>query len=191
MQKKNDINTLTKECIVTALLRLMQTKSYDSISITDITNLAGVSRMAYYRNYKSKDEILINHLEDMEQILLTEIGGEKAETFRGAIGYVSGFFQENANVIQAIYDAGLGHLLNKMLEDRIYSYFPIAAAATGGRYAVHYYVGAILAVFRLWFDNGMVESIDEISDIIYNLINNESALKYIVMPISDLAKIEK
>ena len=189
MQKKNDINTLTKECIVTALLRLMQTKSYDSISITDITNLAGVSRMAYYRNYKSKDEILIHHLEDMEQILLTEIGGEKAETFRGAIGYVSGFFQENADVIQAIYDAGLSHLLNKMLEDRIYSYFPIAAAATGGRYAVHYYVGAILAVFRLWFDNGMVESVDEISDIIYNLINNESALKYIVMPISEVAKM--
>lgn len=189
MQKKNDINTLTKECIVTALLRLMQTKSYESISITDITNLAGVSRMAYYRNYKSKDEILINHLEDMEQILLSEIGGEKAETFRGAIGYVSGFFQENADVIQAIYDAGLGHLLTKMLEERIYSYFPIAAAATDGRYAVHYYVGAILAVFRLWFDNGMVESVDEISDIIYNLINNESALKYIVMPISEVAKM--
>lgn len=189
MQKKNDINTLTKECIVTALLRLMQTKNYDNISITDITNLAGVSRMAYYRNYKSKDEILINHLTDMEKILLSEIGGEKAETFRGAIGYVSGFFQENADVIKAIYDAGLAHLLTKMLEDRVYSYFPIAAAANDGRYAVHYYVGAILSVFKLWFDNGMVESVDEISDIIYNLINNESALKYIVMPIKDLTKL--
>ena len=53
MQKRNEVNILTKECIVTALLRLMQTQSYDSISITDITNLAGVSRMAYYRNYSS------------------------------------------------------------------------------------------------------------------------------------------
>ncbi len=189
MQKKNDINTLTKECIVTALLRLMQTKSYDSISITDITNLAGVSRMAYYRNYKSKDEILIKHLVDMEKSLLEEVGGEKAETFRGAIGYVSGFFQENADVIEAIYDAGLAHLLTKMLEERVYSYFPIAATAKEGRYAVHYYVGALLSVFKLWFDNGMKESVDEISDIIYNLINNESALKYIVMPIQEVAKM--
>ncbi|MBQ4603947.1 MAG: TetR/AcrR family transcriptional regulator [Clostridia bacterium] len=189
MQKKNDINTLTKECIVTALLRLMQTKSYDSISITDITNLAGVSRMAYYRNYKSKDEILIKHLVDMEKSLLEEVGGEKAETFRGAIGYVSGFFQENADVIKAIYDAGLAHLLTKMLEERVYSYFPIAATAKEGRYAVHYYVGALLSVFKLWFDNGMKESVDEISDIIYNLINNESALKYIVMPIQEVAKM--
>ena len=189
MQKKNDIIALTKECIVTALLRLMQAKSYDTISITDITNLAGVSRMAYYRNYKSKDEILIKHLIDMERHLLDEVGGERAETFRGAIGYVSGFFQENADVIQAVYDAGLSHLLTKMLEERVYSYFPIAATAKEGRYAVHYYVGAILSVFKLWFDNGMVESVDEISDIIYNLINNESALKYIVMPINEVAKM--
>lgn len=191
MQKKNDINALTKECIVTALLRLMQTKSYDTISITDITNLAGVSRMAYYRNYKSKDEILIKHLVDMEKNLLDEVGGEKAETFRGAIGYVSGFFQENADVIQAVYDAGLSHLLTKMLEERVYSYFPIAAAAKEGRYAVHYYVGAILSVFKLWFDNGMVESVDEISDIIYNLINNESAHKYIVMPINEVKNMKE
>jgi AcrR family transcriptional regulator len=51
MEKQNEINLLTKECILTALLRLMEEKPYSSISITDITTLAGVSRMAYYRNY--------------------------------------------------------------------------------------------------------------------------------------------
>ena len=66
MQKRNEVNALTKECIVTALLRLMEKQSYESISITDITNLAGVSRMAYYRNYNSKDEILIKHIIDQE-----------------------------------------------------------------------------------------------------------------------------
>ena len=189
MGKINETNVLTKECIVTALLRLMEVKSYPSITITDITNLAGVSRMAYYRNYKNKDEILINHLLEQEDRLIKQLHGDHAQTVRGMIYYIAEFFQENSDVIQAIYNAGLSHLLNRMLEERIYSYFPIAAVATAGRYAVHYYVGAILAVFKLWFDNGMVESVDEISDIIYNLINNESALKYIVMPISEVAKL--
>lgn len=183
MQKRNEVNVLTKECIVTALLRLMQTQSYDSISITDITNLAGVSRMAYYRNYNSKDEILIKHILDQEKRLLTEIGGEKAKNLKGAIAYVSGFFQSNADVIQAIYDAGLAHMLTEMLEDRVYNYFPIAAAAKGGRYAVHYYVGGILSVFKLWFDRGMKESTEEISEVIYNLINNEEAMEFLVLPI--------
>ena len=173
MEKVNEINVLTKECIVTALMRLMENNSYASISITDITTLAGVSRMAYYRNYKSKDDILINHLVDREKQLLSELHGENAPDLRGMIMIVSGFFQENAGVIKSIYDAGLAHRLTDMLAERIYTYFPVAFADYAGKYAVPFYVGAVLAVFKRWFDNGMVESVEEISDILCRLIKGE------------------
>ena len=182
MERVNEANVLTKECIVTALLRLMETKNYSSISITDITTLAGVSRMAYYRNYKSKDDILIKHLTDQEKRLLIDIHGEKVDSFRDVIKLVSNFFLTNAQVIQAIYDAGLSNTLSVLLSDRVHSYFPVVAENPAGKYAVHYYVGAILSVFKFWFDNGMVESVDEISEIIFNLINNDEAIKYVVIP---------
>ncbi len=182
MERVNEVNVLTKECIVTALLRLMETKSYQSISITDITALAGVSRMAYYRNYKSKDDILINHLTDREKQLLNNLHGESAKDLRGMMMIVSGFFQENADVIQAVYDAGLGHKLTDMLGERIYNYFPVAIEERAGKYAVPFYVGAVLAVFKRWFDNGMVESVEEISDILCRLINVEAAMSFLVFP---------
>lgn len=182
MQKQNESNILTKECIVTALLRLMQEKPYDSISITDITTLAGVSRMAYYRNYKSKDEILIKRLEDEENKLIEKVGNQKADSLKTIITYVSCFFQENAEVIKATYEAGLAHLMSNMLGRKIYDYFPVASTSTSGRYAVHFYVGAIFSVFRLWFDEGMKESAEEISDMIFNFINMESAIDYLVVP---------
>lgn len=182
MAKQNEINLLTKECIVTALLRLMQEKNYEEISITDITNLAGVSRMAYYRNYKSKDEILIKRLEDEEKKLIDSLNGEKADNLKEIISYIFTFFQENANVIKAVYEAGLSHRLSNMLSQRIYSYFPVAGTSPGGKYAVYYYVGAIFSVFRLWFKEGMKESVDDISNIIYRLINNDSAIEFLVLP---------
>ena len=37
----------TKNGIMDALLQLMQTQDYNSISITDLTSRAGVSRMSY------------------------------------------------------------------------------------------------------------------------------------------------
>ena len=52
----------TKSCIMEALLQLMHSKDYNDISITDITSRAGVSRMAYYRNYRSKDHILMDYM---------------------------------------------------------------------------------------------------------------------------------
>lgn len=182
MARHNEANALTKECILTALLRLMENEPYESISITDITNLAGVSRMAYYRNYKSKEDILLRQLEDAEEQLLEEIGTNDAQSIREVLLYVSNYIQENAAVIRAIYKANLGHLLTNMLSQRIFAYFPVANATIAGRYAVPFYVGAILSVFQVWFHNGMKESCEEIADIINNLINRENALDFVVRP---------
>ena len=63
-------NTMTKECIFTALLILMEKKPYEEITITDIAKKAGVSRMSYYRLYKSKDDILIQYFNEVFEELL-------------------------------------------------------------------------------------------------------------------------
>ena len=182
MGKINETNVLTKECIVTALLRLMEGKSYASITITDITNLAGVSRMAYYRNYKNKDEILINHLLEQEDRLIKQLQGGHAQTVRGMIYYIAEFFQENVQVIKAVFDAGLVHSITTLLGERIENYFPVVNSRIEGKYAIQFYVSAIIGVFRMWFDNGMVESAEEISEILCNLINRDEAMQFLVIP---------
>ncbi len=182
MEKQNEINLLTKECILTALLRLMEEKPYKSISITDITSLAGVSRMAYYRNYNSKEEILIKHLEDEEKKVIESATVNKDTTIKDIIYYVSNFIQNNSEVIKAVYAAGLTHKLTDMLNKRIYSYFPISHQTTEGKYAVRFYVGAILSVYRYWIDNGMEEPADTVSEIVWKLIDQDSAIEYLVYP---------
>ena len=49
---------LSRECLETALLKLMGQKEYERISIAEIVELAGVSRNAFYRNYKTKEALL-------------------------------------------------------------------------------------------------------------------------------------
>lgn len=68
-------NTMTRGCIFTALLLLMEQMPYEEITITDIAKKGGVSRMSYYRLYKSKDDILIQHFQDAFEGLLEEIKG--------------------------------------------------------------------------------------------------------------------
>ena len=57
-----ELNNLTKECIVTAVLLLMDVMPYNKITITDICKKAGVSRNAFYRNYPKKDAIMRYYL---------------------------------------------------------------------------------------------------------------------------------
>ena len=54
---KNTPNQQTREKIVNALLTLIKEKPLSTITITELTQLAGVSRMAFYRNFSTKEEV--------------------------------------------------------------------------------------------------------------------------------------
>lgn len=56
-------NVYVKNEMYEALLKLLEEKSFSAISVSDITTEANVSRMSFYRNYNSIEDILIEHLD--------------------------------------------------------------------------------------------------------------------------------
>ena len=72
MNKKQELNAYIKECIVTALIKLMGTTPFEDITITELVKLAGVGRVSFYRNFDSKKDVLEKHL----ATLLQEFGDE-------------------------------------------------------------------------------------------------------------------
>ena len=46
---------------------LLQQKRYEEITVSEIANKAGVSRMTYYRTYSSKEDIVIQHFKEKLQ----------------------------------------------------------------------------------------------------------------------------
>ena len=64
IHKKNPSNLLARKCIAAALSQLLKEKSFSSITVSELTKKAGVSRMTYYRNYSSKEDIFEAYLED-------------------------------------------------------------------------------------------------------------------------------
>lgn len=104
-------NTMTKECIFTALLILMEKKPYEEITITDIAKKAGVSRMSYYRLYKSKDDILIQYFNEVFEELL-----ERAKAIGSITRYQFGLMifqttKENDRLLKAVLKAQLYELV--------------------------------------------------------------------------------
>ena len=49
----------------TLLLQLIKKQKFEDITITDIANKAGVTRVTFYRNFNSKEEIIKNHLDNI------------------------------------------------------------------------------------------------------------------------------
>ena len=55
-------SAVTRESIFIALMILMEKKDFRKISITEVTTKAGVSRMAFYRNYDILEDVIIGYL---------------------------------------------------------------------------------------------------------------------------------
>ncbi len=51
-------NTYVKKQITATLIDLLKNKSLSEISISELTDKAGIGRVSFYRNYQSKEDIL-------------------------------------------------------------------------------------------------------------------------------------
>lgn len=163
-QKKN---TMTKECIFTALLLLMEQKPYEEITITDIAKKAGVSRMSYYRLYKSKEDILIQYSNEIFEKCLEQIKSmERIDKFRFAqIIFIT--CRDHDRLIKGIFHAKL----YEMIFRRFVSYCTYMAEHVFGLdmkkaetdYWIHGEAGKFCLLIFRWIENGMPESPEEMA----------------------------
>ena len=64
MDKRFEENRRVKNEIAKAFFALLRQKPTDAISVTEITTKAKVSRMAYYRNFQSKMDVIDFYLQE-------------------------------------------------------------------------------------------------------------------------------
>ena len=58
-KRENPMAVRSKNALASSLLELMMRRHYSDISISDITEYAGLSRQTFYTNFQKKDDILI------------------------------------------------------------------------------------------------------------------------------------
>ena len=69
----NEKENLTQEYIYSAFLQLLDKKHYDDISVCEICTKAGVSRMSFYRNFESKEDLTFKGIDRIVKSLSTSI----------------------------------------------------------------------------------------------------------------------
>lgn len=65
MKKEVSYRESVKEAIAIALVHLLEEKSLSQITILEIVERAGVGRSSFYRNFDSKETVLLYYLENI------------------------------------------------------------------------------------------------------------------------------
>ncbi len=148
--------------ITDALFSLMKKKDYKSISITDIVNEAGLSRVTYYRHFSSKEEIIIKFFQLTKNDFINRLGlnsPSKESNYEVTILGLFLFFKSNISINKCLKEAGLENELLKFLTDEFMTNLPVKL----DKYMACFVAGALYNVLIHWLDSDCKDPIDEVS----------------------------
>ena len=113
-------NTYVRQHILSALLELMNTQDFAVISIQALVDAAGVGRASFYRNYKSKEDVLRQEAERLMQAWGKEFEVEEHTSPNELLISLLDFYKEHREFYLAIHAAGMSDIvLNTILKATI------------------------------------------------------------------------
>lgn len=149
------------EYITNALFNLMKKKKYDEISITEITQKAGVGRMSFYRNFNSKEDIIKKWIENItNNFLENSYINYKQDNTKDYFTKLFNHLEKYKDYATLIYKANLTHLLKNEFESRILKIYE----KEYGIYKSYFLAGGIFNVYYYWLMNECKESPDTIAN---------------------------
>ena len=161
-----EANEICRECIQTALIRLLKTKELKDISITELTTLAGVSRTTYYRNYYDKEDVL----QDLFTGLMREISAEilAAKTVYDTALAVFAGIRKNAEVYRILMKANYAEAMLREITQIASSDLPEDQVSEQMRIA--FVTGALFNMIRVWADTGMHQTPERMADLYVGIL---------------------
>lgn len=159
-------DTLTRNYIYEAYYSLLMKYPCDKINVSDICEKAGVSRMSFYRNFKSKEDLISKSIERiMKNLKSTLLEYDKInqyivtrEIFTTAERYKYAFKAfKNSNYAESFID---------VISDKLFSFAPEDKINPSRKYTPVFYFSALAGVLNAWINNGTKESPDDMAKLI-------------------------
>ena len=174
MDKRKEANLRVKNAISEALLALMHEKSFSEISITEIIERAGVARASFYRNYESKEDVLHKLIDDILDKFYKDIDWENSEyyTYRNVCRSFA-YFKRFRRYIEDFYRFGDGITLLEKLNESHEIIAGTMKISSIERYNLYMYIGALYNTALVWINNGMRESVEDISKMFCGFVGIE------------------
>lgn len=147
-------NTYVKEQITRALIDLLEERELRDISVRDITERAQVSRVSFYRNFDSKEDILQAQIARLIHAWGIEVDSRE-HTEAEMLGSLFAHFKTYGEFYQLLYKRGLDALL---LTTILSICGPKAEQNNRDAYGAAFVAYGTYGWIREWFARGMTES---------------------------------
>lgn len=165
----------TRHYIVQALFKLMSAYEYKKISVTDISEKAGVGRATFYRYFKRKEDVIVYYFErNRKEFLFGQRFYPRCKNdYIKIVTDVLTLFKQNKEPLKLLRRARLEYIYLDYLNKNFKIKFEDDCNDTS-LYQSYLYAGMLFNVSMAWLDNDCKEDINSLAEIIVNAILFES-----------------
>ncbi len=155
------------EYITDALLLLLKKVPYNEISVTALCDKAGVTRMSFYRNFNTKEDVLEAWISSITEDFLRDSRiSYKNDSPRQYFTKLFTHMKKHADICLAIYNAGLIYLV----KDEFDHIFLTLHKDEYDEYKSYFLAGGIYNIFFLWLIRGCKESPQQLASKLDNIL---------------------
>jgi len=158
----------SKKMISDALLKLLQDKSMDEITVSQITTKAKIGRNTFYNHFQKKEDILDYLMQGYLEGFKDKLGQNANPSVRDILFWRFNIIKENPLLIIFQKHNDIKQLLFNFRDKNIAQ---LNLTVKKDVYITDFYHGGIDYVTSRWIDNDMKESPEEMADKILLLIN--------------------
>lgn len=176
MPRRNPQNQLTRDCLYEALMLLWDQKPLTQITVTELAEKAGTSRMAFYRHFETKEQVIESYLDDLFRQYLSDIWKVRDLSIDMFARLFFVYLKQNDRLIRHICDSSLSDMLlnkfdeyiNVVLDNRLHLSDPVRVSDS---YLRHFVAGGLFKCLVEWTREGMVEPPEQIAERVAGFIS--------------------
>lgn len=158
MNRMQEISEVVRESITEALLTLMNNKNFSEITITELVKKAGVGRASFYRNFASKEEVILKYMYSLSNAWWEEQTKKEIDNWQ----FTFSLFEVLKPTVLLLYKSNMPHLFYEFLEEITQSN---STQNQSDAYKRSMITGLYFGIFNHWIRSGMKENTEELSHI--------------------------
>ncbi len=165
----------TKKAISDAFLSLIEERTYEDISVTDICKRADIVRKTFYNNFRIKDDVVRYLIQDIFREMESNVDLNQMSV-KQILLISFRFVMENRDALLLFYDRGLmrfahksitayitkEHILSKIkegsIDNRAYKYISAQISAV------------LISVIETWVEGGLEEPAEYVAELTESLM---------------------
>lgn len=148
----------TKDFITTALLQLLSKEKISNLTVSQVCKRAGVSRMAFYRNFDSLDQILYEYFQPKVAAVFITIRQNSQDDVKFDIQMK--FFNTFNDFLLLSINRGFEPIIERIFSEEIEKFY----AQNEDEYWTTFMSAGVYAIWRKWLLDGKQKPLKEIME---------------------------